>query len=83
LPRMVYVNRRRRACGTMRSEEPIIDGMACVVKQAQWVIRDIPVGMGPEGVAVDPAGRRAFVACSRSNAVTAVRLDEELGRNPI
>ena len=61
----------------MRSEEPIIDGMACVVNPAHHAVRDIPVGMGPEGVAVDPAGRRAFVACSRSNAVTAVRLDGE------
>jgi DNA-binding beta-propeller fold protein YncE len=60
----------------MRSEEPIVDGMACAVNLAHGVVRDIPVGTSPEGIAVDAAGRRAFVACSRSNAVTGVRLDE-------
>ena len=47
----------------MRPGEPVIDGMACAVNLAHEVVREIPVGMGPEGIAVDAAGRRAFVAC--------------------
>ena len=37
--------------------KPVIDGMACAVNLAHEVVRDIPVGMGPEGIAVDAAGR--------------------------
>jgi DNA-binding beta-propeller fold protein YncE len=31
--------------------------------------------MRPQGIAVDAAGRRAFVACSRGNAIAVVPLD--------
>jgi hypothetical protein len=34
-----------------------------------------PGGMGPQGIAVDAAGRRAFVACSRGNAIAVVPPD--------
>ena len=61
----------------MRSEEPIVDGAPWTANFPYQVVRDIPVGMGPEGIAVDAAGRRAYVACSRSNVVTGVRLDGE------
>ncbi len=42
----------------MRPGEPVIDGMACAVNLAREVVREIPVGMGPEGIAVDAAGRQ-------------------------
>jgi hypothetical protein len=50
-------------CGTMRSEEPIFDGMACNLDLARRLTRHVPVGMEPEGIAVpgpgQPGGRAA------------------------
>ena len=49
-------------------------------------IAEIPVGLDPEGIAVDTRRRRAYVACSRSDFVAVVDLDalerigEEIGR---
>src|SRR5215471_12959488 len=37
-------------------------------------IAEIPVGLDPEGIAIDVARRRAFVACSRSDFVSVVDL---------
>ncbi len=74
----------------MQQREPIVEGAACAVELAHQVTGSVPVGMGPEGVAVDAAGRRAFVACSRSNVVAMVGLDGDpapwqaaVGREPI
>lgn len=64
----------------MQPGEPIVEGAACAVELAHQVA----------GIAVDEAGRRAFVACARSNAVAAVSLDGkpepwqiQVGREPI
>src|SRR5581483_10755332 len=74
----------------MRDGESFTEGAACAVNLTHRVLGHVPVGMGPEGIAVDAAGRWAFVACSRSNAVTALRLGGErhvwqtgVGREPI
>lgn len=61
--------------GRMDLQDPFPEGAACVIGSAHEVTAHVPVGMGPEGIAIDEAGRRAFVACSRSNAVVAVGLD--------
>jgi YVTN family beta-propeller protein len=42
--------------------------------RAGTVIAHVPVGMGPNGVALDSAGRRAYVANMRSNDVSVVDL---------
>jgi YVTN family beta-propeller protein len=61
--------------------EPAVDptgglpGPACLLQPAgpdYRVVAEVPVGMGPEGVVVDRARQRAYVACSRSNAVAVV-----------
>jgi len=53
-------------------------------------VAEIPVGLDPEGVAVDVARRRAYVACSRSDWVTVVDLETHtaiawvsVGKEPI
>jgi YVTN family beta-propeller protein len=38
-------------------------------------VAEVPVGLGPEGAAVDRRRRRAYVTCSRSNHVGVVDLD--------
>src|SRR5262245_19637989 len=50
----------------------------------------IPVGYGPEGIAVDGQGRRGYVACARANSVAVFDLDSNemvsqvpVGREPI
>jgi len=50
----------------------------------------IPVGYGPEGIAVDGEGRRGYVACARSDSVAVFDLDSRevvtqvpVGREPI
>jgi YVTN family beta-propeller protein len=50
----------------------------------------IPVGYGPEGIAVDGEGRRGYVACARSDIVAVFDLDcrevvaqVPVGREPI
>ena len=52
-------------------------GAACRVdSRSPWrQIAEIPVGLDPEGIAVDVARRRAFVACSRSDFVSVVDLE--------
>src|SRR5258706_16438718 len=35
----------------------------------------IPVGLGPEGIALAPELRRGFVACPRGNSVTVFDMD--------
>src|SRR5437763_16732482 len=52
-------------------------GAACRIEsRAPWrQIAEIPVGLDPEGVAVDVERRRAFVACSRSDLVSVVDLE--------
>ena len=48
-------------------------------------IASIAVGLDPEGVGVDVARRRAYVACSRSDWVTVVDLEalEPIARVPV
>ncbi|CAL9658661.1 hypothetical protein SUDANB176_06900 [Streptomyces sp. enrichment culture] len=58
-----------------RPAEPAAAGAACRVDLAHRVLAHVPVGAGPEGVAVDARTRRAFVACSRDDAVVAVDLE--------
>jgi len=50
----------------------------------------IPVGYGPEGIAVDGQARRGYVACARANSVAVFDLDSRevvtqvpVGREPI
>ena len=50
----------------------------------------IPVGYGPEGIAVDGESRRGYVACARSDSVAVFDLDSRevvtqvpVGREPI
>jgi YVTN family beta-propeller protein len=52
-------------------------GAACRIdSRSPWrQIAEIPVGLDPEGIAVDTARRRAFVACSRSDFVSVVDLE--------
>src|SRR5690242_17539294 len=54
------------------------------------VLAEIRTGLEPEGVVVDARGRRAFVACARSDAVSVVDLARSVvvseiavGREPI
>src|SRR5579862_10027328 len=67
-------------------------GAACRIDSvAPWrQVAEIPVGLDPEGIAVDVARRRAFVACSRSDFVSVVDLEAhevitriETGAEPI
>src|ERR1700746_4086964 len=52
-------------------------GAACRIdSRSPWrQVAEIPVGLDPEGIAVDVARRRAFVACSRSDFVSVVDLE--------
>ena len=52
-------------------------GAACRIdSRSPWrQIAEIPVGLDPEGIAVDVERRRAFVACSRSDFVSVVDLE--------
>src|SRR2546429_8260434 len=52
-------------------------GAACRIDaRSPWrQVAEIRVGLDPEGIAVDVARRRAFVACSRSDFVSVVDLD--------
>src|SRR3954447_8065634 len=52
-------------------------GAACRIdSRSPWrQIAEIPVGLDPEGIAVDGKRRRAFVACSRSDFVSVVDLE--------
>src|ERR1700751_4234144 len=49
-------------------------GAACRIdSRSPWrQVAEIPVGLDPEGIAVDVGGRRPFVACSRSDFVSVV-----------
>src|SRR5438105_14353730 len=63
---------------TGEREDPAFPvGAACRIdSRSPWrQIAEIPVGLDPEGIAVDVARRRAFVACSRSDFVSVVDLD--------
>src|SRR6476469_10787434 len=53
-------------------------GAACRIdSRSPWrQVAEIPVGLDPEGIAVDVARRRAFVACSRSDFVSVVDLEQ-------
>ena len=53
-------------------------GAACRIDaRTPWrQVAEIPVGLDPEGIAVDVTRRRAFVACSRSDFVSVVDLAE-------
>ncbi|MFD8430402.1 YVTN family beta-propeller repeat protein [Streptomyces coelicoflavus] len=73
-----------------RPDQAVAAGAACRVDLTHRVLGHVPVGAGPEAIAVDARFRRAFVACSRDNAVTAVDLDHrtiawraDVGREPI
>src|SRR3954469_16081479 len=52
-------------------------GAACRIDaRSPWrQVAEIAVGLDPEGIAIDAARRRAFVACSRSDFVSVVDLD--------
>src|SRR5436190_7320033 len=52
-------------------------GAACRIDaRTPWrQVAEIPVGLDPEGIAIDAGRRRAFVACSRSDFVSVVDLD--------
>src|SRR5205814_8617069 len=52
-------------------------GAACRIdSRSPWrTVAEIPVGLDPEGIAVDNLRRRAFVACSRSDFVAALDLE--------
>ena len=52
-------------------------GAACRIDaRTPWHhIAEIPVGLDPEGIAIDSGRRRAFVACSRSDFVSVIDLD--------
>ena len=54
------------------------EGAACRIDGAApyRTIAEIPVGLDPEGVAVDVRRRRAYVACSRSDLVSVVDLEK-------
>ena len=63
---------------TGEREDPAFPvGAACRIdSRSPWrEIAEIPVGLDPEGIAVDVARRRAFVACSRSDFVSVVDLE--------
>ena len=63
---------------TGETEDPAFPvGAACRIdSRSPWrQIAEIPVGLDPEGIAVDVARRRAFVACSRSDFVSVVDLE--------
>lgn len=53
-----------------------VDALAGSGETAARVLHEVQVGLDPEGVVVDQATNRAFVACSRSNAVFIVDMDE-------
>src|ERR671936_2633012 len=54
----------------------IPEGAACLIGPAPHrLVAEVPVGLGPEGAAVDRRRRRAYVTCSRSNHVGVVDLD--------
>src|ERR1700751_4963063 len=64
---------------TGETEDPAFPvGAACRIdSRTPWRrIAEIPVGLDPEGIAVDVERRRAFVACSRSDFVSVVDLDQ-------
>src|SRR6185312_13053340 len=74
-PRM---DTRGQMAATDEREDPAFPvGAACRIdSRSPWrQIAEIPVGLDPEGIAVDVARRRAFVACSRSDFVSVVDLD--------
>src|SRR6202158_2036004 len=52
-------------------------GAACRIDaRTPWrQVAESPVGLDPEGIAVDVTRRRAFVACSRSDFVSVVDLE--------
>jgi len=55
------------------------DGAACLTELPNGAVTwselgEVPVGLDPEGVVVDRERGRAYVACSRSNAVAVVDL---------
>src|SRR5215470_16707156 len=52
-------------------------GAACRIdSRSPWrQVAEIPVGLDPEGIAIDAGRRRAFVACSRSDFVSVVDLE--------
>src|ERR1700758_5264972 len=63
---------------TGETEDPAFPiGAACRIdSRSPWrQIAEIPVGLDPEGIAVDLPRRRAFVACSRSDFVSVVALE--------
>src|SRR5689334_21148978 len=63
---------------TGEREDPAFPvGAACRIDSSSpWrQVAEIPVGLDPEGIAVDVARRRAFVACSRSDFVAVVDLE--------
>src|SRR5207244_1946247 len=63
---------------TGEREDPAFPvGAACRIdSRSPWrQIAEIPVGLDPEGIAVDVERRRAFVACSRSDFVSVVDLE--------
>src|SRR6201985_3426314 len=61
-----------------RDAPPVPIGAACRIdSRSPWrQVAEIPVGLDPEGIAVDVARRRAFVACSRSDFVSVVALEQ-------
>ena len=63
---------------TSSTEDPAFPvGAACRIdSRLPWrQIAEIPVGLDPEGIAIDVKRRRAFVACSRSDFVSVVDLE--------
>src|SRR5437762_12214788 len=78
---------------TGEREDPAFPvGATCRIdSRSPWrKVAEIPVGLDPEGVAVDVARRRAYVACSRSDWVTVVDLETHtaiawvsVGKEPI
>src|SRR5437763_15100207 len=69
---------RGQMVATGSREDPAFPvGAACRIdSRSPWrQIAEIPVGLDPEGIAVDVERRRAFVACSRSDLVSVVDLE--------
>src|SRR5436305_13869623 len=75
--RETAILRRHMAVTGERDDPAFPVGAACRIdSRSPWrEIAEIPVGLDPEGIAVDNLRRRAFIACSRSDFVSVVDLE--------
>src|SRR6476620_12681009 len=78
-PQLPRGDTRGSMAATGERDDPAFPvGAACRIdSRSPWrQIAEIPVGLDPGGIAVDVERRRAFVACSRSDFVSVVDLEQ-------